>query len=795
MANGRRGFFRDIILRLDREAARQVREDTEDALEAAGQAGAAALEEAMQAGGQRAARALVRELSRAYDQTIAEARVKLAKGLIDRQEFERIRTQAAQTFDRGLLAGIERLRSAGQLTDTQFARLANRLKMVGDVGAQAATRAQSRFRALGTELQTLLSSRLTQFLSFAALTLGLRRATEEADKFESATAQLSATARFTGVGLRFLQDQAAAVQEQFKLGAEAANGLTAEVIRLTSRAQAVEQTGAVIAAFLDLGAARRLSTEQTLQAVRQAILGIDEGTDKLFGANPSVLYAEFAAQIGKSAGALTDEEKALALVNAALEYGGRVRGEYATWLETAQGRQQEFNRSVSEFAVVVGQAFRPVRELGYTIGTWLAERGREFIGGIQILGAELGAFFYSIPHRLRLLLADGMETLAGWIDSVRGALSIVGIDVGADMVAGMRENASRARTEAEKQLGFLREGLEETKREIVEAVTLSRRATQDTTQAQTQIRAAQRLDLEALEREVAALSKGHALRVLTAAEMARALELERQVADALARGNVSLEDRITLAQQLQALQEITPQVEPPQMADTMGVLPTLAPIPLGPIRDARAEVDALAQRWLEVNADMVGAAERAAMGISGAFQDAFSILIQDFGDVGEAAEAMARGVAGALVGGVADYASSKVSENVALAIEATARALAAASNPFTAGLAPGYWAAAKTHALAAAKWAVLAGAAGAGQAAIAGGGRGGLSGGIPTGARDTTGRLLEERRGPEVHIYIDPLDPANPAWQRSVYTAQRYALQRYGDGATVHVHPRTGGAR
>ena len=129
---------------------------------------------------------------------------------------------------------------------------------------------------------------------------------------------------------------------------------------------------------------------------------------------------------------------------------------------------------------------------------------------------------------------------------------------------------------------------------------------------------------------------------------------------------------------------------------------------------------------------------------------------------------------------------------MALAIEATARALAAASNPFTAGLAPGFWAAAKTHALAAAKWAVLAGAAGAGQAAIAGGGRGGLSGGIPTGARDPSGRLFEATRAPEVHIYIDPLDPYRPAWQEAVYAANRMATERFGNGATVHVHPMGG---
>lgn len=788
----RRGFLREIILRLDREAARQVREDTEDALEAAGQAGAAALEEAMQAGGQRAARALVRELSRAYDQTIAEARVKLARGIIDQAEFRRVQAEAARTFDEGLLAGIERLRSEGKLTEGQFARLAGRLKTVGDVGAGAADRARGRFRALGAELQSLVSGRIAQALSFAAITLGLRKAAQAADEFEAATAQLSATARFTGVSLGFLERQADQVQKRFRLGAEEANSLVSEIIRLTSRAGAIEQTGQVIAAFLDLGASRRLTTEQTLQAVRQAILGIDEGTDKLFGANPSVLYAEFAAQIGKSAAALTDQEKAQALVNAALQYGSRVQGEYANWLETAQGRQAQATRALREFAVVVGQALRPVRELGAQGLIWLADRLREFVGGIQIMGAELGAFFYSIPHRLRLLLADGMETLAGWIDSVRGALSIVGIDVGADMVAGMRESASRMRTEAEKQLGFLREGLEQTKREIVEAVTLSRRATQQTAEVAQQRRQAQQLDLQALGEEIKQLSTAHQLRVLTTQELARAMELERLVSRELASGNHSLEDRITLAQQLQALGQITPQIEPPQMADTMGVLPTLAPIPLEPIRDARAEIDALAQRWLEANADMVGAAERAAMGITGAFQDAFGVLIEDFGNVGEAAETMALGVAGALVGGVADYASSKVSENVALAIEATARALAAASNPFTAGLAPGFWAAAKTHALAAAKWAVLAGAAGAGQAAIAGGTRGGLSGGIPTGARDPSGRLFEERKGPEIHIYIDPLDPYRPAWQEAVYAAHRMATERFGSGATVHVHPMGG---
>lgn len=52
---------------------------------------------------------------------------------------------------------------------------------------------------------------------------------------------------------------------------------------------------------------------------------------------------------------------------------------------------------------------------------------------------------------------------------------------------------------------------------------------------------------------------------------------------------------------------------------------------------------------------------------------------------------------------------------------------------------------------------------------------------------------MDEMRAPEVHIYIDPLDPSRPAYQRQVYAAHQLARQRYGDGAEVHVHPMGGG--
>jgi hypothetical protein len=123
--------------------------------------------------------------------------------------------------------------------------------------------------------------------------------------------------------------------------------------------------------------------------VQQAILGIDEGTDKLFNANPSVLYEQYAASVGKSAGALNDSEKALALLNAALRDGGRVAGAYGEFLDTAAGRAAALDEQVRKTEEAVGQLLEPFRALGGEVaGDVLA-----FIGenGPLVIGAGAAA--------------------------------------------------------------------------------------------------------------------------------------------------------------------------------------------------------------------------------------------------------------------------------------------------------------------------------------------------------------------------------------------------------------------
>jgi hypothetical protein len=153
----------------------------------------------------------------------------------------------------------------------------------------------------------------------------------------------------------------------------------------------------VLSAFLNVGAAQGMSAQQTLIAVHQAILGIDEGTDKLFQKNPSVIYKEFAAEIGTTAGKLTDQQKAQALVNEAMEASLKVGDAYGRFLETTVGKQSELATASERLQVAVGKMFEPFRAflVGNATGflNWLTgvvERLDGIIDRIARIGVKPG---------------------------------------------------------------------------------------------------------------------------------------------------------------------------------------------------------------------------------------------------------------------------------------------------------------------------------------------------------------------------------------------------------------------
>lgn len=847
----RKGFIREIFLRLNRDAAKQMEEETQDALDYAGKAGAAALEEALQQGGDKAARALTKALRDTYNKTVADAKVAFSKGLIPQTEFDRIKHEAAATFDRGLIAGMERLQKEGKLTENQFSRLANRIKLVGKEGPKEVGRIEA---ALGKVKAVALSVGGALAAVFALRTLKRwgESAIQAALDAETSARRLLATWRANAgaVGKTFeeLQRFSREMQDTTLFSADEIELAMAQLLSYKSIAgETFERTIRLGSDMASVFGGMERSTEALARALDDPIRGLGQLRKAGFTFEDSVL-SQVEALVEQNR---TLEAQSVLLSALEAEVGGVAREMKTGWvgaLDAAKKGWVGVREAIGEALLEAGGGTSTIETLtGALKGleTWVRANSSQIstLTGKLLDGAAAAAQFAqrvmdaidpageTARKQTAGLLAMNLDA-AGWeseakkvgvqIDWLRGHVARLQEDLEKPTEMGLAGlfgfGAGKRAKEANQRIRDIQaqvvdlnntiEGMERTQqfalaRSKAQVKTAQQLATEEAARrkAEEEARERERLETEAQiqarikaqSQEIAHIRTAHGLRILTTAEMVRALDLEREITRQLKDGSLALEDRIRLAQHLQTLQQITPQASDSGMTDSMGVTRAQIEIDPQPIMDANAMVDETAARWLRTNEDMVGAAHNAAYGIAGAFQDTFAILIDDMGNVSAAAEAMARNVAGALLGGVAEYASGKVKENVALAIEATAKGLAAASNPFTAPMAGGFYAAAKSHGLAAAKWGILAGAGGAGQAAVAGGGRGGLSGGIPTGARDTTGRLLDERRGPEVHVYIDPLDPSNPAWQRSVYAANSYATGRFGEGATVTVHPRTRG--
>lgn len=156
---------------------------------------------------------------------------------------------------------------------------------------------------------------------------------------------------------------------------------------------------------------------------------------------------------------------------------------------------------------------------------------------------------------------------------------------------------------------------------------------------------------------------------------------------------------------------------------------------------------------------MTGAAQMAALSMQESFSRSFSALFTEGQGFAAFFKGIFKGIAGAAIGALAELATRKVTENIALAAENFAKA--AAANALLPGSGGGFIAAAKMHLGAAAKWGLLGAGTAAASGALAGdgGGGGGFRG------QDVTGRAVDRLdTQPNVLIVkLDGFDPRNPA--------------------------------
>lgn len=306
-----------------------------------------------------------------------------------------------------------------------------------------------------------------------------------ADAFETAQRKLQGTSKLTGISMETLNDIAASGKEALKLSTVVANDFASEIGKLTSKAGDITKSKDAMASFLEIGAARGLSASETLQAVQQAVLGIDEGTDKLFGKNPSSLYEEYAAKVGKSAAKLTDQEKALALVDAAMIGGEATRGSYASFLDTAAGKQDQMNQRIEEAKAQFGTALQPLRllvmdgimklvewvsrpeiaafaEVIVTIGRNLLDSLGPAINVLKVVAAPTLTVIMGLLGELSFAVrayasywqdsfGKAVSSIAGFGQSVAGLLKKVGIDVNTEGLDRMKAYGEAQQKEADSR--------------------------------------------------------------------------------------------------------------------------------------------------------------------------------------------------------------------------------------------------------------------------------------------------------------------------------------------------------
>jgi hypothetical protein len=183
--------------------------------------------------------------------------------------------------------------------------------------------------------------------------------------------RLTAASKLANIELDELQDIARQSRESFGFSERQANDFTIALAKLTAKAGDTSKTADAIGALLNVAAAQGLNAEQALQAINQAILGIDEGTDKLFQKNPSVIYKEYADAIGTTVGKLTDQQKAQALLAATMQASEIVGDTYTKFLETGAGMQADLTARTEEFHARVGalirEALGPLLQSGISV--------------------------------------------------------------------------------------------------------------------------------------------------------------------------------------------------------------------------------------------------------------------------------------------------------------------------------------------------------------------------------------------------------------------------------------------
>ena len=220
-------------------------------------------------------------------------------------------------------------------------------------------------RQLSGELGTMLS-RVTSGLATNAISSAFSQASAAATGFFHLAAEeskkLADSQRFLASAIRETGGSLAEARGEAKAFALAFGTTTSDAQRLFAQATlSLDQAGnpanadTFLRRFADAAAARGRQISE-LPTLISSLFTDDATADKILGKNPSGVYAEYAAALGRTASSLSDVEKKQALVNAILEVGEKNTGAASDRMKDFGGQVEQITSLMADFAGKVGEA-------------------------------------------------------------------------------------------------------------------------------------------------------------------------------------------------------------------------------------------------------------------------------------------------------------------------------------------------------------------------------------------------------------------------------------------------------
>lgn len=478
------------------------------------------------------------------------------------------------------------------------------------------------------------------------------------------------------------------------------------------------------------------------------------------------------AQTGKAhAEELTAQEKALASLSLMYEKAGLKIGDLNATQKSTANQTRQLQAEFQNVKIEIAEKLLPTFQ---SLVGWLAKNE----DSIAAAAKDAGERVLNLADFLSRLAAFGGKVIKLTVD-VKTTVNGVGRDVEEyfQSVGWIRKVRSFARehsglTPEEQRNVDLAMGLDVAPLPAASASSASDAAS-DAAQAK-RAQAAQKARADSAAAERAAAAKAAAA---DAAQKAQE-EAARRERDRIGGLN---DDYSAYFQSQDAFDAVTSMHTSLRGGDMRGPVPVPS-VPTDQVADSLSPLQKGFSDFFDQVADQSAEAGGA---MADSFSGAFGMLFTDIDNIGGAFDAMVKGFAQGLVGGIREAAGKRASADFISAIEETAKGISglASGNPGAAA----HFTSAAHFFEAGVAWSALAGAS---SAVMGSGGGGARSGGASSDFDPGSTRAREsDPTGPQVVVYIDPLDPTNPAYQRSVYAAHEYATQRFGEGAKVSVRP------